>query len=134
MIGLSVSTTTRNVTASTRLKPKDEIRAIVRALNKTAQQARTGAARDVRANGYNINASAIKRSFVIERATPSKLSITLRATCPQATEKFQMFASTIEQHALYVPGRFAIDYRWLRGGCWVNALTSFDGSRVRRSR
>lgn len=80
MDALSVRTTTRTITAGVRLNAKDEIRAIMRALNKTAQQARTGASRDVRAAGYNIKASAIKRSFTIDRATPSKLSVTLRAT------------------------------------------------------
>lgn len=80
MAGLSVRATTRAITAGVRPSPKDEIRAVVRALNKTAAQARTSASRDVRAAGYNIKASAIKRSFTIDRATPPKLSVTLRAT------------------------------------------------------
>ncbi|WP_277187662.1 phage tail protein [Caballeronia sp. BR00000012568055] len=76
--GLSLLATTREITAGA--NPKDEIRAIVRALNKTAAQARTGASKAVRASGYNIKASAIKKSFSIERATPGRLSVTLRAT------------------------------------------------------
>lgn len=80
MSGLDLSVTTRRVTAGARPNPKDEIRAVVRALNKTAAQARTGAVRAVRASGYNIKASAIRRSFRIERATPSRLAVTLRAT------------------------------------------------------
>ncbi len=78
--GLSLRATTREITAGASPNPKDEIRAIVRALNKTAAQARTGASRAVRDSGYNIKASAIKRSFTIERATPSRLAVTLRAT------------------------------------------------------
>ncbi|AXL51342.1 hypothetical protein DSC91_003967 [Paraburkholderia caffeinilytica] len=80
MAGLDLSVDRRAITTGVRLKPKDEIRAIVRALNRTASQAHTDATRAVRANGYNIEASAIRRSFSIERATPSRLSITLRAT------------------------------------------------------
>jgi hypothetical protein len=80
MTGLSVRATTREITAGASPNPKDEIRAIVRALDKTAAQARTGATRAVRASGYNIKASAIKRSFTIERATPARLVVTLRAT------------------------------------------------------
>jgi hypothetical protein len=80
MAGLSVRATTREITAGASPNPKDEIRAIVRALNKTAAQARTGGERMVRASGYNLKASAIKRSFTIERATPSRLAVTLKAT------------------------------------------------------
>lgn len=80
MAGLDLAVSTRAITAGARPDAKDEIRAIVRALNKTAQQARTGASREVRAAGYNIKASTIRRSFMIERATPSRLSVTLRAT------------------------------------------------------
>ncbi len=47
MSGLFVSATTRAIMASVRIKPKDEIRAIVRALNKTAAQARTGVSRAI---------------------------------------------------------------------------------------
>jgi hypothetical protein len=78
--GLSVLATTREITAGAVPSPKDEIRGIVRALNRTAAQARTGGGRMLRASGYNIKASAIKRSFTIERATPSRLAVTLRAT------------------------------------------------------
>ncbi|MFB9123441.1 hypothetical protein E2553_05000 [Paraburkholderia dipogonis] len=84
MSGLSLLATTREITAGASLNPKDEIRAIVRALNKTAQQARTASGRMVRADGYNIKASAIKRSFTIERATPGKLSVTLRRQVRQS--------------------------------------------------
>ncbi|WP_434107650.1 phage tail protein [Paraburkholderia caffeinilytica] len=80
MAGLSVRATTREITAGASPNPKDDIRAIVRALNRTAAQARTGGARMVRASGYNLKASAIRRSFSIERATPSRLAVTLRAT------------------------------------------------------
>ena len=80
MTGLSVRATTREITAGATPNPKDEVRAIVRALNKTAAQARTGGGRIVRGSDYNIKASAIKRSFTIERATPSRLAVTLKAT------------------------------------------------------
>ncbi len=67
--GLSGRATTREITAGASPNPKDEIRAVVQALNKTAAQARTGASRAVRDSGYNIKASAIDRSFTIERAS-----------------------------------------------------------------
>lgn len=66
--GLSVSVRTREITAGAIPNPKDEIRAIVRALNKTAMQARTQAVREVRAVGYNIKASTVRKAITLYRA------------------------------------------------------------------
>lgn len=54
--------------------------AIVRALNKAAAQAKTEASKAVRAAGYNIKASAIKKSFTIKRATQANMEVRLKAT------------------------------------------------------
>jgi hypothetical protein len=77
--GFSVRASTRDITAGASPNANDKLRAIVRALNKTAQQARTGAPREVCKAGYNIEASATKRSFTVECATPSNFAVTLRA-------------------------------------------------------
>ncbi|PXX10765.1 phage tail protein [Paraburkholderia tropica] len=82
--GISVSAITRSVTASAArrgdVSPKDELRAIARALNKVAAQARNEASREVRALGYNMRASAIKKSFRVHGASRNKLAVSLVAT------------------------------------------------------
>lgn len=45
-----------------------------RALNKMADQVKTGAAREVRAAGYNLKISDIKKGLSIVRATPGQLT------------------------------------------------------------
>lgn len=55
-------------------------KAAVRAINKTAMQARTEAVRQVRNAGYNIKASAIRQSFKLHRATKNNLTALLTAT------------------------------------------------------
>ena len=81
MIQIDVSSNLKEITASLN-QFADEIKnkAVVRALNKTAMQARTDASREVRAAGYNIKASAIKSSFKIQRANAGNLAVALTAT------------------------------------------------------
>lgn len=55
-------------------------KAIQRAINKTGMTARANASQNIRAAGYNIKASAIKRALVIRRATGDELTAILRAS------------------------------------------------------
>lgn len=80
MLNLSVKMDTKGITASLGKVMKDQQKAIVRALNKTADQARTAASQEVRAAGYNIKASAIKSSFSITKASKGRLVVVLKAT------------------------------------------------------
>lgn len=80
MIELDVRFDTKGITASLDRFVADQTKAIARALNKTAEQARTEAVKNVRAEGYNIKASAIRKSFRIKRATNGNLVVQLIAT------------------------------------------------------
>lgn len=80
MLSLNVQSDTKGIVASLTKYVGDQQKAVVRALNKTAEQARTAASQEVRAAGYNIKASAIKKSFVIQRAKAGNLAVVLRAT------------------------------------------------------
>ncbi|AIO24413.1 phage tail protein [Burkholderia cepacia] len=80
MLKLDVRADVKGVTTSLNRYIGEQQKAVVRALNKTATQARTAAAVEVRAAGYNIKSSAIKNSFSIQRATRSNLVVVLKAT------------------------------------------------------
>ncbi len=80
MIDLKVKFDDRKLIASLDSFVANQTKAVARALNKTAEQARTEASRAVRDEGYGIKASAIKKSFSIQRATANTLLVTLRAT------------------------------------------------------
>jgi hypothetical protein len=80
MLKLDVRADVKGVTASLTRYVGEQQKAVVRALNKTAQQARTAASQEVRSAGYNIKASAIKSSFSIDKASRGKLVAVLRAT------------------------------------------------------
>ena len=80
MLKLSVRADVKGITADLTRYVGEQQKAVVRALNKTAQQARTAASQEVRAAGYNIKSSAIKSSFSIIRASRGKLVVTLKAT------------------------------------------------------
>jgi hypothetical protein len=80
MIGLKIESNVKDIVASLTRFAESERTAVVRALNKTAIQARTAASQEVRGVGYNIKASAIKRSFAINRASKDRLIVVLRAT------------------------------------------------------
>lgn len=54
--------------------------ATVRALNKVADQAKTAASREIRAAGYKIKASEIKKGLSVTRATTGVLTAKVRAT------------------------------------------------------
>lgn len=80
MLNASVRADTKGITASMARYVGDQKKAVVRALNKTAQQARTAAAAEVHIAGYNIKSSAIKKSFSIKKATRGNLVAVLMAT------------------------------------------------------
>ncbi len=80
MLSLNVKADTKGIVASISRYAEDQKKAIVRALNKTADQARTAASQEVRAAGYEIKASAIKKSFSIQRANAGRLVVTLKST------------------------------------------------------
>ncbi|MBB3256877.1 phage tail protein [Paraburkholderia sp. WP4_3_2] len=80
MLKLSINADVKGIAASMQKYVGEQQKAVVRALNKTAMQARTAAAQEVRSAGYNIKSSAIKRSFIIDKARPARLVVTLKAT------------------------------------------------------
>lgn len=80
MLKLDVRADVRGITSSLTRYIGDQQKAVIRALNKTAEQARTAASQEVRSAGYNIKASAIKKSFSIKRASSGNLVVTLKAT------------------------------------------------------
>ncbi|MCA8045490.1 phage tail protein [Burkholderia arboris] len=80
MLKLDVRADVKGVTTSLNRYIGEQQKAVVRALNKTAAQARTAAAVEVRAAGYNIKSSAVKNSFMIQRATRGNLVVVLKAT------------------------------------------------------
>lgn len=80
MLKLDVRADVKGIKASLTKYVGEQQKAVVRALNKTAAQAKTAASQEVRAAGYNIKASAIKKSFVIQRAKAGSLVVVLKAT------------------------------------------------------
>lgn len=80
MLKLSVSADVKGIAASLERYVGEQHKAVVRALNKTAMQARTAAAQEVRGAGYNIKSSAIKSSFAIQKASKGKLVAVLKST------------------------------------------------------
>lgn len=80
MLKLDVRADVKGITASLTRYVGEQQKAVVRALNKTAMQARTAASQEVRAAGYNIKSSAIKSSFSITRATRGNLVVVLKST------------------------------------------------------
>lgn len=80
MLKFDVRADVKGITTSLTRYIGEEQKAVVRALNKTAMQARTAASQEVKAAGYNIKASAIKSSFAIQKASRGNLVVTLKAT------------------------------------------------------
>ncbi len=80
MFSIKVETNVKDIVASLAKYVGDQQKAVVRALNKTAISARASASQEVRAAGYNIKASAIKRSFSIKKASVGNLVVVLRST------------------------------------------------------
>ncbi|WP_419692229.1 phage tail protein [Burkholderia gladioli] len=80
MLKLDVRADVKGITAAMTRYVGEQQKAVVRALNKTAMQARTAAAVEVRSAGYNIKSSAIKKSFTIIRASRGNLVVVLKAT------------------------------------------------------
>jgi len=79
-IKLDIKTNGKDIAASITRYVAGQQKAVVRALNKTAEQARTAASREVSSVGYNIKASAVKKSFSIKRASSDNLVVVLKAT------------------------------------------------------
>jgi hypothetical protein len=80
MLKLNVRADVKGITAGLTRYVGEQQKAVVRALNKTAVQARTAASQEVRAAGYNIKSSAIKSSFSTTRATRGNLVVVLKST------------------------------------------------------
>ncbi|WNC90946.1 phage tail protein [Paraburkholderia sp. FT54] len=80
MLKLDVRADVKGITASLSRYVGEQQKAVVRALNKTAMQARTAAAQEVRGAGYNIKSSAIKNSFSITKAAQGRLVVVLKST------------------------------------------------------
>jgi hypothetical protein len=80
MLKLDVRADVKGITTSLTRYVGEQQKAVVRALNKTAMQARTAAAAEVRGAGYNIKSSAIKSSFSIQKASRGKLVVVLKST------------------------------------------------------
>ncbi|ACC71070.1 phage tail protein [Paraburkholderia phymatum] len=80
MLKLNVHADVKGVATSLTRYVGEHQKAVVRALNKTAMQARTAAALEVRSAGYNIKSSAIKSSFAVQRASRGKLVAVLKST------------------------------------------------------
>ncbi len=76
----TISVQASNLRATLALDAKDLARATARAVNKTATQARTLAVREVRAAGYNLKASTVRKAFALYRANPKRPIATLKAT------------------------------------------------------
>lgn len=55
-------------------------KAVVRALNRVAEQARTQAAREIREAGYNVKAAALKKAMDLSKASQGRLVARVRAT------------------------------------------------------
>ncbi|MBR7961236.1 phage tail protein [Burkholderia vietnamiensis] len=80
MLKLNVHADVKGVSTSLTRYVGEHQKAVVRALNKTAMQARTAAAQEVRSAGYNIKSSAIKSSFSVQKASRGKLVAVLKST------------------------------------------------------
>jgi hypothetical protein len=80
MLKIDVRADVKGITAGLTRYVGEQQKAVVRALNKTAMQARTAASQEVKAAGYNIKSSAIKKSFTIQRASRGNLVVVLKAT------------------------------------------------------
>jgi hypothetical protein len=80
MISISISINTKEIQRALTTQMENVVnKAAVRAINKTAMQARTEAVRAVRCD-YNIKASAIRNSFKLQRAKKGNLTAVLTAT------------------------------------------------------
>lgn len=53
-------------------------KAVVRALNRTAESARTQASREIKGLGYNFSAAEIKDAIALSKASQGRLSVSLR--------------------------------------------------------
>ena len=76
---IDVRTNIQEVLARMERSKQDVVqKAIPRALNRTADMAKTAASREMRQDGYNFSAAEIKQAISIMRATNGKLVTTLR--------------------------------------------------------
>jgi hypothetical protein len=81
MINISVKADISRALAKLQSAPKDVMtRAVPRALNRVAAEAKTESSRSIRAAGYKLKAGAIKKQISIRRATRSELKAIVKAT------------------------------------------------------
>ncbi|WP_028536640.1 phage tail protein [Paludibacterium yongneupense] len=81
MIDISIKINTKDIQCALAAQMDSVVnKAAVRAINKTAMQARTESVRAVRTAGYNIKASAVRNSFKLQRATKNNLTAVLTST------------------------------------------------------
>lgn len=73
-MNITVKTNIRSVIADFDRIAKEMPEAVASALNKTAAQVKTAAAREIRARGYKLKASTVKDGIRIERANRGKLT------------------------------------------------------------
>jgi Prophage minor tail protein Z (GPZ) len=69
-----ITSNVRSLVADFERIAKEMPEAIASALNKTAAQVKTAAAREIRARGYTLKASTVKDGIRIERANRGKLT------------------------------------------------------------
>jgi len=79
MPGLTVHVGLTGNAADALPRPAGFTRAMSRAVNKTAMQTRTAAVREVRAAGYNLKASTVRKALALTRARPASPVATLKA-------------------------------------------------------
>lgn len=81
MFSIDIKVDSRRVEKSLQQLSDDlQNKAIMRAVNKAAATAKTAASREIRAQGYNIKASAISKSMHIRRATRHDLEAVIEVT------------------------------------------------------
>ena len=110
--------------------------AIVRALNKTAAQAKVVASREVRAAGYNIKAAAIKQSIDIRPARRNDLRATLVATgrpipllAYAARQTAAGLSVSVKNGRKIIPGAFIATMRSGHEGAFARLLGTQTGKR-----
>jgi hypothetical protein len=81
MINISVQTDiSRALSKLAYIREDVADKAVVRALNKTADQVKVQASREIRAAGYNLKAAVIKKSISLDRANRSQVRAIVRAS------------------------------------------------------
>lgn len=77
MLSISLSSNIKSVMLEFQANATEQVQATVRALNKTADQAKVQASRMVRDAGYQLKISDIKAAMRIKRANGDRLSVSI---------------------------------------------------------